>query len=222
MPSLQLTPHQVFIFDFDGTLANTLDLMRTAFNGMALEYGLPKILPDNLPQLRAMSAKELLQKYPLSPLTFLKLRHTIQDAVRSNIQNCNSVDGIPLVLKQLKKSGAIIGIVTSNSKENVQLFFEQNRSRQIDFIYSEKNLFGKAKVLNKIIREKGFSKTSVVYIGDEVRDIEAAHQAGVTSVAVTWGFNTRERLLKAQPEYVVDEPGEILEILKHSVKSKDD
>jgi phosphoglycolate phosphatase-like HAD superfamily hydrolase len=53
----------------------------------------------------------------------------------------------------------------------------------------------------------------VLDVGDEVRDIETARQAGVAVAAVTWGFNSRELLARHAPDYLVERPEPILSLL---------
>jgi phosphoglycolate phosphatase len=50
------------------------------------------------------------------------------------------------------------------------------------------------------------------YIGDTAGDIREARAAGVRTVAVTWGWHSRERLAATQPDFLVDTPEELLSI----------
>jgi len=54
--------------------------------------------------------------------------------------------------------------------------------------------------------------SEVAYVGDEVRDVEAAREVGVTSIAVSWGYAERAALTALEPSYLVNEPLE-LEVL---------
>jgi phosphoglycolate phosphatase len=49
----------------------------------------------------------------------------------------------------------------------------------------------------------------VMYIGDEVRDIDAAKKAEVAAVSVTWGYNTEEVLTKNNPKIIIKTPSEL-------------
>ena len=51
-----------------------------------------------------------------------------------------------------------------------------------------------------------------LYIGDETRDIEAARNNDLISIAVTWGYNTEQVLQDYSPTYVVHEPNDLLSI----------
>lgn len=72
-------------------------------------------------------------------------------------------------------------------------------------------MFGKGRVLGHVIQKQKLHQQKVVYVGDEVRDIEAAREAGIPIVAVSWGFNSVHRLQQSQPDYVVTDPKQLLE-----------
>jgi phosphoglycolate phosphatase len=74
-------------------------------------------------------------------------------------------------------------------------------------------LFGKRRALARARKAEGMRRNEVLFIGDEVRDVEAAQAAGVDVAAVTWGFNSRVALAKCDPTYVVDSPEELLQLV---------
>ena len=53
----------------------------------------------------------------------------------------------------------------------------------------------------------------MLYIGDELRDVKASQKAGVPIAAVTWGFNSRQSLAAAKPDYLFDRPADFLTLL---------
>lgn len=202
---------QIVIFDFDGTIANTLDAMVKLFNEVARKYDLPEIKSSDREKLRNYSARELIKEYHISPWKMLKLAKDILPKLKKSIKDISIVEGMTEVFRDLEKRGDQIGIVTSNSKENVELFLIGKNISQVDFIHSEKSLFGKGKVLHHLIQKQKFNKEKVIYVGDEVRDIEAAREAGIAVIAVTWGFNSVKRLEQSMPDYLVTEPKQILQ-----------
>lgn len=202
---------QVVIFDFDGTIANTLDSILKLFNEIASDHDLPVIKDSDKEKVRNLSARELISEYHISPWKLLQLTKSILPKLKNNIKDISIVVGMIEVFKDLKKRGIKIGIVTSNSQENVELFLKSQNVTQIDFIHSEKSLFGKGKVLNHLIKDQKLNRQEVVYIGDEVRDIEAARTAGISIIAVTWGFNSEKRLEQSKPDYLITKPKQILQ-----------
>jgi phosphoglycolate phosphatase len=85
---------------------------------------------------------------------------------------------------------------------------------QFDFVSSTSRLTGKAKHLKSIRRTFSLRPEQMLYIGDELRDVKAAQEAGVPIATVTWGFNSRESLAAEAPEYVFDRPADFLRLLE--------
>ena len=123
--------------------------------------------------------------------------------------------GIIDTIRKLKNQGALLGILTSNSKENVERFLkEHDLQNSFAFINSYRRIFGKHKALISIMKQRGLNQSEVTYVGDEVRDIEAAEKAGVKSVGVVWGFQTQGAIKDADPDVVAIKPLDLLELTK--------
>lgn len=52
-----------------------------------------------------------------------------------------------------------------------------------------------------------------MYVGDEVRDIEACQKVGIKIAAVTWGLNTKEALERYHPDSLIDKPQQLLDLV---------
>ena len=85
-----------------------------------------------------------------------------------------------------------------------------------DFIYSGVTIFGKTTIINNVLRQKHFQPESVIYVGDETRDIESAKKANIKVIAVSWGFNSPEALSKQNPDFLIHHPHELLAVMKSS------
>ncbi len=202
------------IFDFDGTLADTLDIFIAAYNKIASRYALDAIDPAQKEFLRNFGARELIRKYRISPSKLMTLTRRMRSQLKKEGGSTSFFEGIDTLFQDLKRKGFRIGIVTSNSEEKVKSCLEKwHISSDVDFIHSERNIFGKAKAFSHVLKKYSLSKEEVIYVGDEVRDIEAAHQVGIPIISVTWGFNSKERLAQSQPEHLALRPSEILEIV---------
>ena len=82
-----------------------------------------------------------------------------------------------------------------------------------EFVYSESSLFGKHVVLKRMCSKQNIDPLEVVYVGDEDRDIIAAKKVKIKIIAVTWGFNSKAKLSKEKPDYLVDLPMQIIEVI---------
>ena len=201
----------LILFDFDGTLVQTQYLAREIFNECADEFGLEPISLVEMKELQKSGAKQLFSKKKISLLKIVRVVRRIQLGMRRKLLQVEPVRGINQVLQELKKQGHSLGIVTSNSQENVENYVKKQKWEMFEFIHAEKNFLGKGRVLQKIVKKYGISLNDSFYVGDEVRDIEAGKEAKMRVIAVSWGFNDREILQKKGADFIIDHPGEILE-----------
>ena len=205
--------NKVVIFDFDGTIANTLDSIIEIMNNLSDEFGFRKIKDGDVEYLRGKKPREILKHLGIS---LFKLPFVVRKArrqINSHIALLSpSVDLLP-TLKLLKQNNCQIGIVTTNIEENVRKFLHAHNLDQFDIFYTTKKVFGKDKTISKIIRDIKIEKSNVYFIGDEIRDIEAGKKAGVRTIAVSWGYNTGEALRKERPDYLVNSTSELEEII---------
>lgn len=204
----------ILLFDFDGTLADTLAEAVAIINRIGPEYNLKKINSEELAKLRKMSAREVI-KYsglPLLQIPFIISR--VKNELRKNIEKIEPAKDIKKVIEELSNDKYEMGIVTSNLKESVEKFLENHDINFFSYIHSENNIFGKGQVLKKVMDEQGLDPGEVIYFGDEVRDIDAARSAGIRIISVSWGFNAEEKLREHNPDWLIHSPEEILRILK--------
>jgi phosphoglycolate phosphatase-like HAD superfamily hydrolase len=203
---------KMIIFDFDGTIVDSLAQVVAVFNDMSEELHFKKIEPENLSELRNLSSMEIFEKFKVSkwrlPFLLFKGRRKFKERIFEARLQPNMKE----VIEELSQSYKI-GILTSNSSKNVKLYLAKNGLDCFEFI-SESSLFGKSRAIKKIIKDFGCKSSDIIYIGDETRDIDAAKISGVISVAVSWGFNSVEILEKHEPDYLINSPVELLKIVQ--------
>jgi phosphoglycolate phosphatase len=79
--------------------------------------------------------------------------------------------------------------------------------------YDEKHA-SKTGILNSLLENNQIvTSKKVVMVGDTVFDIEAGKQAGLSTIAVTYGFGTKTELKKSQPDYIIDSVDDLYELL---------
>jgi phosphoglycolate phosphatase len=206
--------YKTIVFDFDGTIADTLGETRRIFNKIAPDYGIREVAEHELDHLRHLSLKELLDhlEIPKRRVPALITRGTLM--MRTNITQLQLIVGMAEVLVELRRHVRSFGILTSNATANVDLFLRTHGLReQFDFISSTSKLTGKAKHLKAIRKTFSLRPEELLYIGDELRDVKASQKAGIPVAAVTWGFNSRESLAASEPDYLFDQPQDFLRLL---------
>ena len=194
------------VFDFDGTIADTFDVIKSIaineFDAYDFDFEL----------IRSEGTKGLFKKMniPLWKLPEMALK------VTSRLRNNKEIKLFPEVIDLLNilKKDYKIGIVSSNSKENIiDTLQKHNIEKMFEFVYSDSSIFGKHLVLRKMCSKYKINPLDVIYVGDEDRDIVAAKKVKIKNIAVTWGFNSKEKLCKVKPDYLADSPMQILEII---------
>ncbi|MDD2289387.1 MAG: HAD-IA family hydrolase [Bacteroidales bacterium] len=202
---------QYILFDFDGTLADTFDLVFTLYNSIAGEYGCKPLKPEDRQIIAAGKPQDLLRQYNMSAHKLGLITIRIRKEILSHVPQMKPFEGMKEVLTTLRDKGYRLGIITSNARPNVVLFLENNGMNSLfDFVYSGKSLFGKDKVFKRMLAKKKIHPASAIYVGDETRDIEACRKVGIPIVSVTWGMNNREILSTLNPDQMAHTPQEII------------
>jgi phosphoglycolate phosphatase len=202
---------RVVAFDFDGTIADSFDVFIETFRSIAPK-GVDVTIPPN--ELRGLSVPEVLKMLKIKRISVPGLIIRGRKEMAKNITEVSIFKGLTTELKQLQKQGIVVCILSSNSKESIATFLKNNDlDGLIDEVIGDISLFGKAKAIKKLAKSRDCNNNEVVYIGDEVRDIAAAKKADVISIAVSWGFNTKEALKKHEPSFVADKPAELSKLI---------
>ncbi len=204
--------YKYVIFDFDGTIADTEDINFTIYLDLADKYKLKKVSKNDMGSLKKMSAFDLIDYLDIKKRNIpamIRFGRKILHGSIENIDMCKPT--MEEVMLKLKENGIVLGILTSNSKKNVNKFIANHQLTVFSFVENS-GMFGKERVFKKILRRYGVKKEEVLYVGDEIRDITATKNIGVDIASVDWGYNSREGLEEHKPEYLISEPEELLTI----------
>jgi phosphoglycolate phosphatase-like HAD superfamily hydrolase len=208
---------KTLIFDFDGTLIDSFGLAFKCINQLSEKYHYNTF--DNPDFWRGKPLKDILtQDVNLNLISTLFFIRDMRKLMRQHYDTLSFFEDLIPVLRELNKDYDI-GIATTNSYNSVQLMLNKYKIDFFKFIYADISVFGKPQKLKYIIKKHHLSLENTVYIGDEQRDIEAAFKAQLQSIAVTWGFNTRELLLTSNPTYIVDTPQELYDVIYKNISS---
>lgn len=199
---------KTIIFDFDGTLVDIEPLFIEIFNSLALEFKYAPILPNDIPQIKKLGAREFIRTRLKIPFWKIwKLKQRGKEEYRNRMGSIELFPGIREAVEKLRDGGYQIGIISSNASTIVSGLVKKF-DLEIDFIY-QSTIFGKAKAIRKTLKKENLGIDTVIYVGDEVRDVEACQEIGVDMLAVTWGLNEKAALTTAGAT-TVDHPQELL------------
>ena len=206
------------IFDFDGTIADTLPFSFQKFLEIARLLKIDDLSEKEIiSEIRSKSYQELLKGS--FKRAWLKLPYVVNIIKNMQIELEKEMDsikffpGVKKLLYDLKKEGYKSAIISSNRVENINKFIKYNNLNVFDFIHGKTDLFGKSGHLGKFIADFKLEKSEAIYVGDEIRDAEACKKIGIKIIGVSWGLHTVKALKKSKVDYMVRKPKEILNIV---------
>jgi len=204
---------KLLIFDFDGTIADTLDAGVMILNKLAAEFGFRPLHPKDMERVRDMRTRQLMKFLGIPARKMSRIARRGSEELYACIHSIQPLPGMPEALRELQTLGFALGIITSNTEVNVQIFLRSHGLELFDFVRCSSKLLGKARMIRSVIRRQHVRAADILFVGDETRDIEAAKKAGIRIAAVTWGYNSRRSLEAMKPDFVFESPQELVAML---------
>lgn len=208
----QIHNSQTIIFDFDGTIADSLSLVIEIFQ--SLVPGHDDAPEDQIEALRSLSVRHIasILGIPMWKVPFLVKRG--RKIMHKRLDEVSVFAGLSEVIALLHEQGYSLHVLSSNSTENVRAYMKmQQLDRYFISINGGVGLFGKKRAIRRLCSSNKVSIDHTWYVGDEVRDVMAAKKAGVKAVAVGWGFNHPDALQDSHPDALASTPLELQKIL---------
>lgn len=201
---------KVLLFDFDGTVADTRTMALRILNELSEEFRFRSLPEEELPEARNMTTQKLIRYLGIRRWRVPRIARRGLVKFHERIHQVEPIPHVPAILQQLHERGFRLGILTSNSEANVTAFLKHHQITCFEFIRSSSKLFGKSREIRRIMKEHQLQPEDIIYIGDETRDIEASHSTAIRIAAVTWGYNSEEVLRSMNPEFLFDQPEQLL------------
>ena len=148
---------------------------------------------------------------PLWKVPFIAAR--FRSLMAKQIEMIAPFPGVTDLLGRLARAGSTLAVVTSNSCANVRRVLGGKSAGLLAACEGGVSIFGKRMKLRKVLRHIGIHPARAIFVGDEIRDIEAARHAGIASGAVAWGFTDRDTLRAHSPDMLFASVEEMLSAL---------
>jgi len=205
---------KLLIFDFDGVLADSLAPMLKFAKQVCIEMGVSTTPTRNdLEILDRMEFSEfgLQLGIPEDQIDhFVARNHQLFSEMEEPAQ---LVPGMGSVLSTLATDN-YLAIITGNSCNQVEKFLETHQLRgYFKHMYCAEHKGTRLDKIRKVTQLANMKTSDTYMIGDAVSDIRAAKAAGVNSIAVTWGHQSKEKLNQENPDKIVERPVDLLEFL---------
>ena len=191
--------YKLIIFDFDGTLADTFPWFSSVINKAADKYKFKKVSENEHDLLRGLGAREIF-KYLGIPLWKTPLIGRYMSALLSkDIHEISLFDGIEDLLRSLSTRNVTLAVLSTNSFANISAVLGSENTALIDYFECGVSALGKRAKLRKILKKSRIPSSEAIFIGDEIRDCEAANKAGVAFGGVFWGYTRIDSLESCKP-----------------------
>lgn len=204
--------YRLAIFDFDGTLLDSFSWFVTALDEMAREFGFRSPPREELEALRGMPAREIVRRLEVPLWNMPRVANRMRSLMARDLDELRLFPGIRDALVGLENHGVGLAIVSSNSAANIQRVLGDLAS-SIAHYECGVSMFGKASRLKRVLRRLDVSPAEALYVGDELRDVDAARAAGMAFGAVSWGYTLPDALKAAKPELFFETSTDLLESL---------
>ena len=207
------------VFDFDGTLANSLELFIAGYNDLAAKEGYREVKIEDIDFLSKMTIPERCRhlNFPMRNIPVAATK--IYRYLRKSEKGLPLYSGIQDMLDQLNQQGLKLAIISSNATDIISRSLKTHQIDYIDDILCSKHIFSKDKLMKKLMNKYKLKPSDVLYVGDEERDILASKKAGIKVVWVAWGYDDEEIALKAKPDFIARQPLDVLTIAESIKKS---
>lgn len=205
------------LFDLDGTLVDTVDLIVAGFQHVTTTHLGYCIEPAAVKATIGRPLRECLAE--LAPALGDTLYDAYQDFNRLHHDTMiKEVPGVVAVLEELKRCGIAIGIVTSKRLVSAQSSLDRfDLAGHFDVLITQDDTTrhkpDPAPLLCGL-EKLGLPADEVIYVGDAIHDIMAAHAVPMQVTAVTWGAEERDILASLQPDWLIDDMAQLLEVIK--------
>lgn len=200
------------IFDFDGTIADSFDYI---VDFLASEAGRPALTAAQKQTLRGHSMAAIGRQFGLSWWQLIRLFFKGRRQMHRVIGKVKPFDGMPEVIRKLHAEGHELFILSHNTVNNIHTFLHHYKLHTYFLeVYGGVRLFGKSAVLRRLLKEQSIEKENALYIGDELRDVQAAQSIKLRVIAVTWGFARPADLEARAPTALANEPTDLIRILE--------
>jgi len=213
--------YRAVLFDLDGTLLDTAPDLAGAVNRMRIVRGLPALPLVDLQAMASHGARGLLQAgFAIGPehAEFAAMRDEfLRNYTESICLHTRLFDGVGPLLQALEQGGLAWGIVTNKVEALTLRLLEQLRLQPAPHCVIGGDSAAKPKPaadpLLLAAARMGLAAQDCLYLGDDLRDIQAARAAGMDCMAAGWGYLAGQDPHAWGADRVLERPAELLELL---------
>lgn len=214
---------QAAIFDLDGTLLDTIEDLAAAMNWGLEKYGFPALPLDHHKAavgngLKKYAERSLPQKASTPEFLDRFVKEVGETYQKNSMVKTEPFSGISELLTFLREQGISVHVLSNKIDAFV---------KELVIHYFGEGVFGQTRgervgVPKKpdptgaieIAKELHIPPRNILFIGDSVYDVICGKQAGMHTIATSWGYQSEERLIAEKPDFLAKTPYDIIEYLR--------
>ncbi len=212
------------IFDLDGTLLYTLEDLKNSVNFALGKNNFPARTLNEVREFVGNGIESLMRNASPEGIpeeAFQKCFCDFKEHYKIHSEDSTKeYDGVTDVLKALKANGFLLAVVSNKADFAVNTLCKKYFTGLLDCAIGEREGIKRKPCpdsVNEVLKRFAVDKENCFYVGDSDVDVKTARNAGVRCIACTWGFRSKVVLERENPEYIIDSPKEILDIVKEII-----
>ncbi len=202
---------KLLIFDYDGVIADSLDIIWECFDKINKKHNLfPFKNKNELTKIWDQNLFESVSKLGISIIDLAKFYKEWVDLLILNNERVKPFVGLKSILKKLSQDNYLT-IISSNDYEVVSDFLKRNGLfNYFNLILGAERGKSKTRKLKFVLNKFKIPEDRTYFITDTIGDLKEVKDFGIKTVAVTWGYHDKSKLQKENPDFLIETPKEIL------------
>lgn len=210
---------KLVVFDWDGTLADSIENIIQCKQFLAKKYGFPSPSAEKIKKVLGIEFTQAMKTcFPDSDdLVFTQVCKDYHSLMTTPKYQSNLYKNVDKTLLKLKNSGCILAVASSKEKKGLlDDIIRHKLNNMFNLVCSGNEHQGKPSpdMLIEIMSYCSVGKKNTIMVGDTLTDVEFAKNASIASVAVTYGAQSRKTLENAMPTFIINDISELTTILK--------
>lgn len=202
---IDFTQKSLIIFDWDGTLMDSIGLIVDSMRYAAEQHGLTIADEATKSIIGIALAEAIARLFPNNPEKHTSILASYAEYYVKHCDNDKLFDGIFDLIQTLHSQGKTLAIATGKKRQGLaRVLPNSGIEKYFTITKTADETAGKPSplMLEQILAETGKSITDAVLIGDSIHDIRMANQIGMDSIAVSYGCEMTEVLAKEHPTFI--------------------
>lgn len=216
VPTSYQTPSNMknIIFDWSGVVRDTITSQLWIVNKIFEKYNVSKISLEEFKENWKQPPALFYQKYlPEGYNEEERVKFFSGIQLDTDCPKSTPFQAVVELVRKCKERGYFLAVVSSDFPETL---LPEVKEYGLENIFNEivTDSNDKLEAVQRIIKENNLEPQNTFFVGDSNHEIDVAKKTGIKSVAVTWGFTSKQKLRAGNPDYLISSPDELEELIK--------